>query len=375
MPMSYTDDSNQKTVIQAVNRQLERRGYQIIEPIRLSYQLFNENKLSYSSEVGYRNNTGYQGLTKVNFDNEDYMVKWQSVSVEVRQTTSLDTEITAIKRLQQASNHWPSRLLDYQLLAEDIITVNNQLCRFEGLVMPFFELGSLNSYLADHSLSAQSKLQLAINMAQSIQQLHQFGWVHGDIKLSNFLLSQTNSFNRQLNVENSFADKNSVIVKDSTKLVIYVNDLAYARPLRLAYPSTNNPSLHQQQNKAKIFGTPAYLAPECWHGQPITIQSDLYAFGITLYELFTERKPYSLPEQAQEVSSQQDLKNSSTAIMEQVSAKAWARLHCQQPIPLLPYQWRKLQPIIDKLLAKRVQNRYQRMDEAIKALQALKNCV
>jgi len=77
---------------------------------------------------------------------------------------------------------------------------------------------------------------------------------------------------------------------------------------------------------------------------------------------------------------QSNEENSRTAIIEkmsieQTSAKAWARLHCQKEIPLLPYQWERLQPIIDKLLAKRIENRYQSIDEIIDVLQVLKNPV
>jgi len=39
-------------------------------------------------------------------------------------------------------------------------------------------------------------------------------------------------------------------------------------------------------------GTPAYMAPEQWAGQEVTVKSDLYALGMLLYELFTGEQPY-----------------------------------------------------------------------------------
>jgi serine/threonine-protein kinase len=39
-------------------------------------------------------------------------------------------------------------------------------------------------------------------------------------------------------------------------------------------------------------GTPAYMAPEQLAGKPATVQSDLYAFGLILYELFTGRRAF-----------------------------------------------------------------------------------
>ncbi|MCB9513977.1 MAG: protein kinase [Candidatus Latescibacteria bacterium] len=41
-----------------------------------------------------------------------------------------------------------------------------------------------------------------------------------------------------------------------------------------------------------LAGTPAYLAPERLAGEPATEQSDLYALGLLLYELFTGQRPF-----------------------------------------------------------------------------------
>ncbi len=39
-------------------------------------------------------------------------------------------------------------------------------------------------------------------------------------------------------------------------------------------------------------GTPAYMAPEQLAGREVTVQSDLYALGLVLYELFTGKRPF-----------------------------------------------------------------------------------
>ena len=41
-----------------------------------------------------------------------------------------------------------------------------------------------------------------------------------------------------------------------------------------------------------ILGTPRYMAPEVWRGEPATTQSDIYSLGVLLYELASGKPPY-----------------------------------------------------------------------------------
>src|SRR5271163_943525 len=45
--------------------------------------------------------------------------------------------------------------------------------------------------------------------------------------------------------------------------------------------------------ETRLAGTPGYLAPELLHGSAPSVQSDLYALGLVLYELFTGKKAFN----------------------------------------------------------------------------------
>jgi serine/threonine-protein kinase len=53
-------------------------------------------------------------------------------------------------------------------------------------------------------------------------------------------------------------------------------------------------------------GTPAYMAPEQLSGKGVSVQSDLYALGLVLYELFTGRRAYTATNVAELVRQHQD---------------------------------------------------------------------
>ena len=296
---------------QRVDSQLAQQGYISCKALRLSYEV-NENEVS------------YQGITKADHENIAYILKWQLQPTAKSYNSSLDAEIANIKQFQQQG--WQQQasypeLIQYQFIKTSIIDIQGEQWQLTGLIMPYFHLGSLKRYLHGSSLSKPQKLQVALALAKCVQQLHQIGWIHGDIKPSNFLLTSSQ---------------------------VFLNDWACAQTVLKDF------GVNETQSKSRVQGTPAYLAPECWQGEPITVQSDLYAFGITLFELLVGEKPYQLQQKEldrQKLSSQ------------------WARLHCQQPIPLLPQQWSSLQPVIDKLLAKQTRNRFEKMETVIQELQ------
>ncbi len=48
----------------------------------------------------------------------------------------------------------------------------------------------------------------------------------------------------------------------------------------------------EEPGTAQVGGTPAYMSPEQLAGRPATVQSDLYALGLVLYEVFTGKRAF-----------------------------------------------------------------------------------
>ncbi|HRI08925.1 MAG TPA: serine/threonine-protein kinase, partial [Nannocystaceae bacterium] len=67
-------------------------------------------------------------------------------------------------------------------------------------------------------------------------------------------------------------------------------DAAGARSVDPLVDSRRAPSLTQV---GALMGTPHYMAPELWHGEPASRASDIYAVGVVLYALVTGRTPYA----------------------------------------------------------------------------------
>jgi eukaryotic-like serine/threonine-protein kinase len=105
----------------------------------------------------------------------------------------------------------------------------------------------------DPALALQ-RLHLLVGMASGLAHIHEHGFMHLDFKPENVLVTET-------------ADP---------KIIDF--DLAALRP-------------DVPKRISKLSGTPAYLAPEQILRQPMDERADIFAFGLTAYEMVTGKKP------------------------------------------------------------------------------------
>jgi serine/threonine protein kinase len=77
------------------------------------------------------------------------------------------------------------------------------------------------------------------------------------------------------------------------------------------------------------MGTPRYLSPEQASGKPVDARADLYSLGVMFFEMLTGKPPY-------------DAEESMAVIFK----------HVTEPIPVLPPEVLRYQPLLEKLMAK-----------------------
>jgi serine/threonine-protein kinase len=82
-------------------------------------------------------------------------------------------------------------------------------------------------------------------------------------------------------------------------------------------------------------GTPAYMAPEQLAGREVTAQSDIYALGLVLYEMFTGKAPFQAGTLAEFLRLRQEnrVTNPSTLVPDMGPAVERAILRCLDPEP------------------------------------------
>ncbi len=109
--------------------------------------------------------------------------------------------------------------------------------------------------LREDSIIDENVSDVIVGMADALDHLHSHGWMHLDVKPENVMVD----------------------LRGHTYLI----DFDTARKI---------------PRKPKEFdvasGTPAYMPPEQLLGRPLDHRADIYAFGVTVFELLTRRKPF-----------------------------------------------------------------------------------
>jgi serine/threonine protein kinase len=141
------------------------------------------------------------------------------------------------------------------------------------LVMELVEGETLRDWLT-RALPVERSLEIARQVLEALRDAHQAGVVHGDLKPENVMV-RFDGYVKVLDFGLATRIPVSRVLQSETVATVAV-PAAQPRP-------------------GEIFGTIAYMSPEQIHGDAVDQRSDLFAFGIMLYEMLTGRHPWVRP--------------------------------------------------------------------------------
>jgi len=197
------------------------------------------------------------------------------------------------------------------------------------IVLELLEGESLRERLAGGRLSLEKAVDYATQVARGLVAAHDKGIVHRDLKPGNLFIT--------------------------TDGLVKILDFGIAKlvdPVPLLPETGEAPTLDRATFAGVILGTVGYMSPEQALGQPVDLRADIFCFGTVLFEMLTGRRAFS-----------------GTTPLETLSAIV------KEESPDLSAPGSNVPPalarIVERCLAKRLEERYQSARELVSDLQAL----
>ena len=143
------------------------------------------------------------------------------------------------------------------------------------IVYEFVEGETLTARLRRSCLKTEEVLELGIQLADALAAAHGRGVVHRDLKPDNVMLvAAVGGLPRIKILDFGLAKLHRDTSSES----------------RTSYVETEGASLTSQ---GLLVGTPIYMAPEQFAGEPADARTDLHGLGMILYEMTTSIHPYA----------------------------------------------------------------------------------
>jgi serine/threonine protein kinase/tetratricopeptide (TPR) repeat protein len=186
------------------------------------------------------------------------------------------------------------------------------------IVMPYVEGETLDVKMKQSTLGLPAALKVATQVADAVAEAHAQNIIHRDIKPANIIMTSRGQ--------------------------------AKVMDFGLAKITTSEPMESEARKKSllttpgMIMGTLPYMSPEQVKGEKVDARSDIFSFGVLVYEMLTGKQPFACDS----------------------AAATAAAILTTDPVSLcevLPNAPKELQRIVHKCLEKDRQRRYQTMQD------------
>jgi len=133
-------------------------------------------------------------------------------------------------------------------------------------VMELLEGKTLRDILDDGPLATRKAVDFAIQIAEALAAAHDRGIVHRDLKPTNLFVTRD----------------------DRVKVL----DFGLARQTIVEKDAGSSPTMSQHTDPGTVLGTVGYMSPEQVRAEPAGPASDIFAFGVVLYEMLSGRRAF-----------------------------------------------------------------------------------
>lgn len=235
----------------------------------------------------------------------------------------LEHDPTARERLFREARSAAALDHPYICKVHEIVTIAGRV----GIVMEYVRGETLEARLRRATPTAVDALYIAGEIAEAMEAAHQRQFVHRDLKPSNVMLTESGH--------------------------VKVMDFGLAKEAQPPVGQTASPTATPLTETGHTLGTPRYMSPEQLLGVEADSRSDIFAFGILLYELLAGVHPFH----------HDSSRETMAAILRDAPVPIGQR---RRDLPALAQQ------LLDRLLAKEPAHRYQSFRDVRAAVELLR---